>query len=124
MQASALMAGSVSPGSFTTDFYLSDDELIAVFPIGRGLLKVMRFNHDGTLDPTFGGDGVHNYYAFSTSNPQVTVDADGRIDRGGEPFLPAECGPSDRAVVAAWIRRSPITGKRRSGRAWTEYVQF
>ena len=61
------------PGSFTTDFYLSDDELIAVFPIGRGLLKVMRFNHDGTLDPTFGGDGMHNYYAFSTSNPQVTV---------------------------------------------------
>jgi uncharacterized delta-60 repeat protein len=103
LQSASVFAGSMS-GSLDRTFagngiaYLpqtavavaiqADGKIVVVgedsTPAGRGVFAVTRYNPDGTLDPSFSGDGhVRTTFAGSARSGAVAVQADGRIVVGG-----------------------------------------
>ncbi len=71
---------------------------------GGGDIGVLRYNADGTLDTTFGGDGIVTVAVGPGLNPDlangIAVQADGRIVVGATPFLGIITGPgSDFGAV-------------------------
>jgi uncharacterized delta-60 repeat protein len=60
---------------------------------GGGEFALARYNPDGTLDPTFGGDGrvTTNYTAHDDGASGVAVQRDGKIVAAGTAFSDCDC---------------------------------
>ena len=67
------------PGRGRVDDFVFDDERVVAVTHHSGRLKLLRFDLDGSLDATFGGDGIRTYSLGGVGNLRATLDASGRI---------------------------------------------
>jgi uncharacterized delta-60 repeat protein len=98
-----------------------DGKIVAVGIAGTYHFALMRFNQDGTLDRSFGGDGkvVLNITEYD-SYPTATIDGNGKIiiaGRGGYPYSTGES-----LLVVARVNSDGTLDRSFHQKGWSQFV--